>query len=511
MLHRLLLATGTVLVLVASPSCDLGDFDDLNDDPTRASEISPQFLFTRSLVYGTLRYDVYQRSQHLLGSMYAQYMANLVPNWPTDRYETGGPYDDWVTAFWQTSYASYGGIQFVGENVNNTAVNIEEVIRLTDGDPDFININAQARIWRVYLFHRVTDAWGDVPYSEALRGRDGERTPAYDPQEAIYRDMLATLDAAVRDLDAAVTSPGFRLGDADVLLADDLDAWARFGNALRLRLAMRTSEVAPDLARENAAAAIAAGLPESNLQSVRLLTGTAEGRFVNRNPLSIIAGFENDRVSETLVERLKALGDPRLFVYADSTLNRRDPVRMRGLPNGLDAAALSQVRRADYSRLGETLRADDWPVPVLTYPEVAFLQAEAALRGWTSERAGDHYERGVRASFEMYGLADSADAYLAQPGVAWDDGADDDAKRGAILTQKWIALFTQGLEAWADVRRTGSPQLAPVSLGGATGGAVPARLLYPREEFNVNTENVEAAAARIGGDRITTRVWWDPD
>ena len=507
MLRRPLLAAGLALALVAVPACDFGDFGDLNDDPTRADAVSPQFLLTRALVYGTLRYDVYQRSQHLFGSMYAQYVANLVPNWPTDRYETGGPYDDWATAFWQASYASYSGVQFIGENVSNSGVNTQQAIELTEGDPNLVNINAQARIWKVYLFHRVTDAWGDVPYSEALQGDEGLRTPVYDPQEAIYRDMLATLESAAAALNPSIASPGFRLGSADVLFGDDLEAWRRFANSLRLRLAMRTSEVAPDLAREHASEAIASGVMASNLDAARLVMGTAEGRFVNKNPLSIIAAFENDRVSETLVTKLQALDDPRLFVYADSTLNRRDPVRLRGLPNGLGATALSGVRRTEYSKLGATLRADDWPVAVMLYPEVAFLQAEAALRGWGPGSAQAFYESGVRASLAMYGLADSADAYLAQPEVAWDEAAPFEAKLEAIITQKWIALFTQGFEAWSEYRRTGYPRLQAIP----GGGEVPARILYVNEEYNANTANVEAAAARIGGDQITTHVWWDVD
>lgn len=511
---RFLVFVCTVLLVVPTvfSGCDFGS---INDDPTSPNTIDPNLLFTRSIVYGTLRYDVYQRSQHLFGNMYAQYVANLVPNFPTDRYETGGAYDDWAQSFWNTSYAAFGGVANVGENVSNPGINIQQAIELTQGDPQLVNKTAIARIWKVWLLHRVTDTWGDVPYSEAFQGDEGNRTPAYDPQEAIYRDMLSTLDEAADAIDPSITDAGFRFGDADVLFEDDLTKWRRFAHSLRLRLAIRASEAAPDLADNHVRDVLSSGeVMQSNDDSARLIMGTAEGEFVNTNPLSIIAGFGDDRVSALAVQILSERNDPRIGEIADTTITfPRDGVLYRGLPNGLSAAELNGIQSFRYSRIGDRFREPDYPVSVILYPEVEFLRAEAALRGWTSTTAQEHYEAGIRASLAMYGIEDPAtvDAYLQEPNVAWPASGSFEDRLEAIITQKWIAIYTQGFEAWAEHRRTGYPELLPISGPGATGGEVPTRILYPNVERTLNTANVDAAAQRIGGDSPTTRVWWDVD
>ncbi|WP_179862148.1 SusD/RagB family nutrient-binding outer membrane lipoprotein [Longibacter salinarum] len=511
---RLLVLACTVLLVV--PMFFIGcDFGSTNDDPTAPNTINPDLLFTRSLVYGTLRYDVYQRSQHLFGNMYAQYVANLVPNFPTDRYETSGAYDNWAEAFWNTSYAAYGGGANVGENVSNPGINIQQAIELTQDDPQLVNKTAIARIWKVWLLHRVTDAWGDVPYSEAYQGDEGNRTPVYDPQEEIYRDMLAVLEQSAEAIDPSISGGSFRFGDADVLFNDDLTRWRRFANALRLRLAIRASEAAPSLAEQHVRDVLSSGeVMQGNDDSARLIMGTAEGEFVNSNPLSIIAGFGDERVSELAVQILSDRNDPRIGEIADTTITfPRDGVLYRGLPNGLSASELNGIQSFRYSRIGDRFREADNPVPVILYPEVEFLQAEAALRGWASTTAEDHYEAGIRASLEMYGIDDptTVDNYLQEPNVAWPASGTFEEKLEAIITQKWIAIYTQGFEAWAEQRRTGYPELLTISGQGATGGEVPTRILYPNVERSLNSANVNEAAQRMGGDTPTTRVWWDVD
>lgn len=494
--------------------CDIGGFGDLNDDPTQANEIDADLLMTRSLAYGTLRYDVYQRSQHLFGNLYSQYFANFASSFPTGRYESAPPYDDWATSFWKATYAAYGGGANVGENVSNAGINVQIAINQTQDDPQMANITAQARIWKVFLLHRITDAWGDVPYSEAFAGLEGNTAPAYDSQESIYRTMLGTLESAVQNLDPSIQGDRYRLGEGDLLFNDDLTKWRRFANSLRLRLAMRVAEAAPSLAQQHVQAVTQNGeLMQSNDDSARRPT-TAGGDLITQNPLSIISSFDDDRVSKTVVDTLKALDDPRLPVYADTIgAAFQDTVAFRGLPNGLSAGTLSSLQGFRYSAAGRTLVQADFPVPVLLYPEVKFLEAEAALRGWGSGTAQAHYEEGIRASLAMYGITDPqvVQTYLGESGVAWDSGASDAAKLSKIITQKWIALFSQGLEAWSEFRRTGYPDLRPIPGQGETNGAVPSRLLYPNIEQTTNTENVNAASDRIGGDRMTTDVWWDQE
>jgi hypothetical protein len=509
-----LLAAALVAGLLLVSGCDFGDFGDINDDPTRPNELDPDLLFARATTYGPLRYNVYQRSQHLFGNLYVQYFANLVPAFPTGRYESGGPYDDWATSFWNGTYAAHGGIQFVGENVSNSGVNVQQVIRQTQDDPEKINQTAMARIWKVWLLHRITDVWGDVPYSEAFGGLEGNRTPAYDPQEEIYTDMLSTLESAASNLDPSITGERFRFGDSDLIYEDDVTQWRKFANSLRLRLAMRLSEVRPELAEQHVSDVLNnAAIMESNDDSAQR-PSTAGGEFITQNPLSIIASFNDDRVSETVVTTLRTFDDPRLPVYADTIVNApRDTVLFRGLPNGLDAAQLSGIQSFKYSRLGDPLRAADHPTPILLYPEVKFLEAEAALRGWGPGNARDHYEDGIRASLAMYGFtnASTVETYLEQPEVAWNANGTFEEQLEQIITQKWIAIFTQGFEAWAEYRRTGYPELIQIPNAGQTNGQVPTRILYPNTEKNTNEASVREAAQRIGGDAMTTTVWWDVD
>lgn len=505
-----LLIGGSVLLT----ACDIGDFGDLNENPTTATNVEADLLVSRSIAYGTLRYDVYQRSQHLFGNLYAQYFANFAPSFPTGRYESVPPYDDWATSLWNATYAAFGGGSNVGENVSNAGVNAEIAIRQTQDDPQMTNITAQARIWKVFLLHRVTDAWGDVPYSQAFGGLEGNTTPTYDRQEDIYQNMLSTLETAVQNLDPGITDARFRLGSADLLFDDDLTKWRRFGNSLRLRLAMRVSEAAPTLAEQHVNDVLTNGEVMQDVDDSAQRPTTAGGDFVTQNPLSVITNFDDDRISATLVDTLKALDDPRLPVYADTIAGAfADTVNFRGLPNGLSAGTLSGLQGFRYSKLGDPLRAPDAPVPVLLYPEVKFLEAEAALRGWGPGSAEQHYREGVTAALALYGITDpqTQQNYLQQPEVAWNAGGSDAAKLEQIITQKWLATFSQGFQAWAEYRRTGYPDLRPIPQPGETGGAVPSRLLYPSIEQTTNTQNVNAASQRIGGNSLTTDVWWDQE
>jgi len=513
----LLRTTGLGVLLLACTlafGCDIGDFGDINDDPTAPNEIDSDLLFTRAIQYGTLRYNVYQRGQHLFGNQYVQYFANLAPDFPTDRYESAPPYDAWAAAYWKAIYASQGGIANIGENVSNSGINTQIVINRTQDDPQKINITSQARIWKVFLMHRMTDAWGDVPYEEAFQGLEGNRTPAYDPQEEIYRSMLTTLETAADALDPSITGERFRLGESDLLFGDDLERWRHFANSLRLRLAMRISEVDPALAEQHVQDILQnRAIISSNAGSARRPT-TKGGELITQNPLSVIDLFDDDRVSELVVDTLKALDDPRLPVYADTILTAfQDTVTFRGLPNGLGAGTLSGLDENRYSKTGDPVRRQDVPVPVLLYPEVKFLEAEAALRNWGPGPAQDHYEEGIRASLAMYDITDpqTVQDYLQQPEVAWDRNESGAEKLEKIITQKWIALFSQGFEMWAEFRRTGYPRLRQIPNDGDTNGEVPSRILYVSVEKNTNTENVEAAAQRIGGDAMTTDVWWDEE
>jgi hypothetical protein len=496
----MMLRRSTIFVLAAAvlvPAFFLtactDNFTDINTNPNEPTAVTEGPLFTRSLRKAMLDDFTWQVGEHLHPNMFVQHFANSTPGFNTDRYEVN---DAWLSRYWDIAYTGFGK-------------DVQQVIDQAEGDPEKVNKLAQARIWKVFVVHRITDFFGDVPYSEAFTGNS---TPVYDAQEDIYRDLFSELDAAVQQFDASAQD---RFGAADVLYQDDLEAWKRFANSLRLRLAMRVANVAPNLAAEQAQEAVSAdgGLISSNQQAATLdPDGTTR---TERNPLATVMSFQDSRVSQTLEQTLRSLDDPRLKVYVDTALGASFSER-RGFPNGLSASQIQERDVGRFSIAGKVFQEPSNPISVMSHAEVRFLQAEAAVRGFISGDAGVQYEQGIRAVMNRYGVAsDSVDIYLAQDEVAWDPADPQDEKIRKIILQKWIALFGRsGFEAWAEYRRTGYPDLQDIGDpdGGSTDGVVPRRVPYPEQEDAVNTENHEAAVARLDqGDTYLSRPWWDVD
>jgi hypothetical protein len=487
------------------------NFDEMNVSPTAVQQdrIDEDLLFTRSLVYGALRYTEFQRAQHLYANQYVQYYATSVDYFPTDRYITN---NDWLTAYWTAAYTDFG-------------MQVQQVINITSKEEEKVNKTAIARIWKVFIMHRITDLWGNVPYFEAFTG---EITPEYDRQEAIYLDMLNELKEAVDSFDPS-KSPGF--GSADVIYGGKIELWKKFANSLRLRLAMRLSEVAPAVAEEHVREVLNnQELISANSESAIMRYGDDWGNATeNIQPMAIIRSFSEYRASNTLVDFLKENNDPRLEIYIE-------PVEGEfiGLQNGLNPEEVNAIKADDYSKESLIVSSTHAPSGLLIYPEVLFLQAEAALRGWAPGSPQQYYEQGIVASInywldvytnlqsrlpeEQTNALPQLDVttedianYLAEPGIAYSPGRALEQ----IITQKWLANINQGFEAYADYRRTGYPELNPIpntdGLSETGGAMVPLRLRYPAEEQALNSENYLEAVQQQGPDLPTTPVWWDKD
>ena len=462
-------------------------FDDMNVDPVNPTEVSADLLFSGTLRNGTLNWDIYQIGQNLHADQFVQYFANVNPGFQTDQYVSN---PGWIAAFWNTYYSNY-------------IVNIQNVIRLTETDPSQSNKTNIARIWRVWLFQRATDYWGDIPYSEAGKGFDGLRTPKYDTQEFIYNDMLKELKEASKALDD--TKP-LKFIANDLIYKGDLAKWKKFANSLRLRIAMRLTKVAPATARpiiaelmsENDFIAANADNAQMNTQPV--------GQFINRYPLAILFNFDELRVSKTMVDLLKAKNDPRLAAYA-APLDGVTPLNYVGLINGLNAQQLGQPANAKnlYSKMGNIIRAEGTPIDILTFSEVSFLKAEAVQRGWANGNAQDFYNAGINASFAKRNITNTVaiSRYMAESSVMYNNSLQ------YIIEQKYLALYPDGMEAWAEWRRTGFPQLLQIPNQGETAGNVPRRVIYPQTEANLNAVAYQAAITRQGPNTMTTRIWWD--
>lgn len=364
------------------------------------------------------------------------------------------------------------------------------------------NWTAIGTIMQQWTFQIVTDAWGDVPYSEALQGA-ANTTPKYDAQKDIYYGMMSQLAAA----SAMIQPGGVSFGSEDGIYGGDMVAWRKFSNSLRLRMAMRISNVDAAKAQSEVVAALAApgGVFTSNDDNAGL---HYSGAVPSDNPIYAIfhEGQRYDQViSKTTVDSLKNLNDPRLQVYADPAPNGCAGGGVYcGYPNGTvtasDFAALSPIGAA----FKEDPTAPSW---LMTYSEVLFLKAEAAARGWIAGSAADFYAQGIRASMEQHGISDSAiDSYLAQPSVAY-------AGLRSIYMQKWISLYGNGPEQFASWRRETvnggqhAPYLTPAPQ--ATPSVIPDRVFYPASEQSTNAENWAAAVAANGGGTLNDkRVWW---
>src|SRR5207302_2559761 len=311
---------------------------------------------------------------------------------------------------------------------------------------------AVGRIMKSYVFSVMTDAMGDIPYSEAFKG-DTLQAPKYDSQQAIYTALFADLAKASGQIDP--TGIGFTKGD--IMYRGDMTKWRKFANSLRLRLAMHLAKVDPATAKSEAQAAVAAGVfarDSDNAQLMYLATAP------NQNPIYNDArGRDDYGMSKTYVDSLLSWKDPRLRVFAQ--LNKDTIVANRtyqGMPNGLNDGGGPPLFYI--SRYGAYWReTPNAPLELLTYSELLFLEAEAAQRGWISGDPATLYTTAIRASMQQYGISDSAaNAYLADTVRVRYNPATGLTQ---IAYQKWVSLFMQGMEGWTEVRRTRVPHIVP--------------------------------------------------
>ncbi|AQG78228.1 SusD/RagB family nutrient-binding outer membrane lipoprotein [Spirosoma montaniterrae] len=516
----------TLLLLIGvSLGCDQG-FDEMNVNPNAYTTPVVGNLFTYSLIRtaGTGTNDRNRTNIKYFAGV-VQYMASLGTNWAGDKYVESGQFGD----FFETAYSVH-------------IKELQEVIAATEGKPDQINLNAIANIWRIYALHRVTDAYGDIPYTEAGQGYLTKTyKPKYDRQSDIYPAMLSGLEKAIGQLDPAKPSYGI----SDVVFQGNVAKWKTFGYSLMLRLAMRLTKVDAKAAETWAKKAIAGGVMTSNADIAKLnhVAGNPNTQNWDAAELKRESFPESNRgkgpvkLAKTLIDMLQARNDPRLPFYATlwegnilSIQNEKLPVTtnpklQKGLPNGYDANTIKQVipdwsndMLVNYSEPNTgTIASLNAPTVFQSYAEVEFLLAEASLRGWDASSAENHFRKAITASMQSTTLfpgnvvisPSDINAYLAAQPL---NAATFDGKMEQIHNQFYLAHFmwTDNFEAWSNWRRTGYPKLSPITYpGNFTGGAPLVRLRYPISETTLNKENYEAVVARQGPDLYTTPVWWD--
>lgn len=379
-------------------------------------------------------------------------------------------------------------------------------------------IYGPALVMQTYDFANLTDAWGDVPYSQALAGDStaANFTPAYDRQQEIYAGLLGTLNQAVVDMNSAT---GATLGSSDPIYGGNIDRWMKLANSLHARLALRLVNVDPATANAELTKAFTApGGVFTSLADQAQLGWPGDGIY--DNPWAVRFKTRDDyRMSRTLMDIIVPANDPRVPIFAMPTVD--DPAKYAGMPNGLsqdEAGAYFNTasRPGAIFYPGATLagtfggNGGKQPSYIMTYAEVLFIEAEAAERslgGLNPAQARDFYEAAIAASMQQWGVTDAAAiaSYIAQPAIAYQGGTPGLKQ---IAVQKWIALYTDGLQAWSEWRRTCQPNtIAPGPA--AVVNFVPRRLYYPTTELSTNADNVAKAIAAQGADDFGTRIYWD--
>ena len=390
---------------------------------------------------------------------------------------------------------NYAGALYDLQNIINFNMS-EDTKKSSEKFGSNYNQIAVARILKAYIFWTITDRWGDIPYSEALKGND-KLTPIYDKQEDIYKDLIKELKEANAQFDNGGGPTG------DILYGGDVTKWKRLANSLRMLIALRTSKVYPapggwaatefDLAFKDAA-----GYINSNANSLVINYPGTVTAF--KNPwYNLYDGRTDYAESKLMTDLLASLSDPRQAAFGSSTV---------GFPYGLprDQAVFFGDGNSNYARvLAPGKRAANSPLVVISYANVALAIAEAAQRGWITADPVTWYQIGIQASWAQWGVTSDIISYYANANVTLASGNP----LQKIALQRYLALYPDGNQVWAEWRRSAYPVLIPTTYATNSGGQIPRRYTYGNNEYTLNTVHVGEAAAKYNNDSQDGKVWWD--
>ncbi|MEO6722474.1 MAG: SusD/RagB family nutrient-binding outer membrane lipoprotein [Ferruginibacter sp.] len=432
-------------------------------------------------------------------------LTNVLAGLPATASQTrGGLYAQYFSETQYTDVSLYSTPQQEFSGIYSGSLNdLQNIINTNESN----NMNAVATILRSYLFWTITDRWGDVPYSQALKG-GSVPTPIYDKQEDIYKGILADLKGAVSQFDATSIISG------DISnYKGSVSGWKKFGNSLRLLISLRMSKrypAASGLAATEFKAALAdpGGIITSNADNFTL---EYPGGNLSNPWYNTYNGRKDFGESNTMTALMTSLGDARQSAYGTDV--NGDPSTL-GVPYGWTRAKVDPWTQANPKWayiLKPSFKTPTAPVVVVPAAVVSLARAEAADRGWTAENAKLLYEGGITLSYAQWGVTGPSAGYFTQSAVAFSAPTGTGANLKQIATQRFIATYPDGLQGWSEWRRTGYPVLTPAPDAVNTPGKqIPRRYTYGTGEYGSNTESVRAAAALLtGGDTQDSKVWWD--
>ncbi len=484
--------------LIASLAACTKGFEELNISPTQPATVPAEYVLSNVQLNAFLAE----------GSNWWQ-VGSWVQQWASGSLSAPSQYqedrDIYETRNWSAHY-SY---------VNDLAQIRNRLLKGQEDSPDGRTKLAIARINEIYIWQRMTDFWGDIPYSQStLPESEIILTPKYDPQQEIYASLLKELDAAMGKLNANDVS----YGSADLVYKGNVNAWKKFGNMLKLRMGMRLRYADEALSRKIVEEALAGPIFASNADNAALQTNPQDGFALGYHPT--IGGYngskELNQLAAPFINTLLEKNDPRLPKIAEPTENSKKagkPV-YKGLGVALGQNVI--INRDDFSYGTISIyndRKKTFPYVFMAYSDLCFYRAEAALLGWAGlmpAQAEGFYQEGIRATMQIdpYNIApDKITDYLTTEGKL---SGSSEEQLAQIMTQKWISLFMRHYEAYAEWRRTGYPKLTPGPNQGTTNGQIPRRGVYSGSERFRNPEQYEIAAKRMtNGDTYLSKVWWD--
>lgn len=449
----------------------------------------------------------YQMNENLLGDVYGRYIMTTKSEWNLKTYAVYKAAENWYGAPFTTTMP---GVY--------TAWN--EIKKMSNGEgPNF----AWAQILRVAAMQRITDMYGPIPYSKVT---SGNLNVEYDSQEEVYKAMLADLNAAIEVLTTFTTAnPGAApMASYDGIYGGDFSQWVKFANSLKLRMAIRIRYADETLAKQMAEEAVnhIVGVMTTNSDNAKYYYGKG-------NPLKVMwDDYKDARACADITSYMTGYGDPRMTKYFQNSDEINGKRGIFGLRSGV--ATDSEAWACKYSA-PNVAKSD--PLYWMMVSEITFCRAEGALLGWNmGGSVKDLYELGIKQSFDLWGVS-GYDSYIQDevkvPGnyedpndrasigalstitIKWNDSAEMEKKLERLITQKWIALYPIGQEAWSEYRRTGYPHFFPVAQNTEYGNLIVAkRIPFPRAEYDNNASGIVTALKHLGGgDTYATKLWWD--
>ena len=502
--------------------CDSDELTELNVNKNAVTEMDPSYLFTRATLAINGEYEM-TRVLSIYSAPIIQHIASTASYFSGDKYYYSSQYSG---AFMETQYSNV--IRFYSNVIAATA------------DTDRVNLNGVSHILRAFDLHRMTDIYGDIPYTQAGYGLQNTENwfPAYQSQQEVYSAIVADVKAGRDKLSASADA----LGLQDVIYGGDVSKWKKFANTLLMRVALRMSNVDAATAQSVFVEAYNSGGFSSNDDNgtIKHLSGPQGS---NRNGLN--DGLWNTykyskdcKISATFIDWMKANNDPRLMIVSggigdpeDPSTWNTNPADQIGMPNGFTAATMVQdvspltaAQKTTYTAQSNkmfsmlNLKYLDWEDPyyLISYAESELMVAEAILKGWISGDASAKFTSGVTAAINAWTAFDASfatsasdiSAYIAGRGF---DSASDADKLRLVGEEYWAATWLNDIESWSNWRRTGFPALTPTSDPNRYQGIniIPRRLKYWENEISSNPSNYAAAISRMGADEFDTRVWWD--